>query len=140
MWRWSRKELAAGVTPLGVGVLLAAFAAATCLVALAGDVGLSHAEPSCSQPSPIGSTERAAERVVNLFVQACYPDAVGAWYQLAPRIRNAAGLWEYAGFLYLEARDRPPAAFEFLLELHGDRWLMASFVLVDGNAIPSYPT
>jgi hypothetical protein len=166
MWRWSRKELAAGVTPLTVGVLLVAFAAAACLTVAVGGVARSRAEPSCSQPIPSGSSERAAERVVDLFVrmrgcsaelatpqlkpalvashlalyQSRYPDDVGAWYQLAPRIRNAAGLWEYAGFLYLEARDRPPAAFEFLLELHGDRWLMASFVLVDGNAVPSYPT
>lgn len=166
MWRWWRTDVGAGVASSGVGVLLAAFAGAACLFAILGDVALSRTEASCSQPIPSGSSERAAGRVVDLFVrtrgcraqlaaprlnpalvsprlalyQSRSPDDFGASYQLAPRIRNAAGLWEYAGFLYLVARDRPPAAFTFLLELHGARWLVASFVLVDGNAVPRYPT
>jgi hypothetical protein len=109
---------------------------------------------------PAGSSERAAERVVQRFVRvavvnapsACdtstltlpglahpryptgAPGKVVGWWQLAPRVTNAKGLWEYAGFLWLDAPDAAPAAFEFLLELHGKRWLVSSFAVAPGDS------
>jgi hypothetical protein len=62
------------------------------------------------------------------------PRQVTAWFQLAPQIRNAHGLWEYAGFLHVSAPDAAPAAFQFLLELHGRRWLVSSFEVAPGSA------
>jgi hypothetical protein len=62
------------------------------------------------------------------------PVRVQGWYQLAPRIRNAKGLWEYAVFLWIDAPDAKPAAFELLLELHGDRWLVSSIRRAPGSA------
>jgi hypothetical protein len=148
-----------------------AFLAATCLTALAATVVLfgdsasavrATAHPTdaaCAGRLPVGSGERAAERVVELYVrtavagrQACMatrlslagleparyetarPASVEGWWQLAPRIRNARGLWEYAGFMWLDAADAEPAAFEFLLELHGRRWLVSSFRRAPGSA------
>lgn len=69
-----------------------------------------------------------------------YPDRITAWYQLARRIVNARGRWEYTGFLYLGAPDAPPSAFEFLIELRGNRWLISSFVLVDDDVELRFPT
>jgi hypothetical protein len=69
---------------------------------------------------------------------ARYPTSAGrqveGWYQLAPRIRNARGVWEYAGFLYVHSPSTPSAAFEFLLELRGQRWLVSSFRVAPGSA------
>jgi hypothetical protein len=114
---------------------------------------------ACAGRLPVGTGEQAAERVVQLYVRtalagraACVatrlslpglesaryetarPASVQGWWQLAPRIRNARGLWEYAGFMWLDAEDAEPAAFEFLLELHGRRWLVSSFRRAPGSA------
>jgi hypothetical protein len=119
-------------------------------------------EPRCPSRAYVGTSERAAEAVVEVFVRtavvgsagpkpgACvlpsvavpglvhpryetrYPQRLDGWYQLAPKIRNDRGFWEYAGFLYLSAPDVRPAAFQFLLELHGNRWLVSSFEVAPG--------
>jgi hypothetical protein len=97
-------------------------------------------KPACRAQlvSPALGRELAASRLA--IYPSRYPGEVGGSYQLAPRVRNPAGLWEYAGFLLLQSPDGPPAAFEFLLELHGDRWLMWSVVLVDNTAAYRFPT
>jgi hypothetical protein len=114
---------------------------------------------ACAQRVAVGSSERAAERVVGLYLRkvvvgraACAesrlsvagldptryetsrPASVEGWWQLAPRIKNPRGLWEYAGFMWLDAADAEPAAYEFLLELHGSRWLVSSFERAPGSA------
>jgi hypothetical protein len=119
-------------------------------------------ERACPARAPVGTGERAASAVVELFVRtavvgppesspsACLPPAltvpglvypsyetrfprrIGSWFQLAPKIRNGRGLWEYAGFLYVSAPDARPAAYQFLLELHGRRWLVSSFEVAPG--------
>lgn len=121
-------------------------------------------ERTCPGAPRPGADERAAFAVVEVFLRtavvrppessanACtppaltvpglvppryetrYPRRVGAWFQLAPRIRNDRGLWEYAGFLYVSAPDARPAAYQFLLELHGRRWLVSSFEIAPGGA------
>jgi hypothetical protein len=155
-------------------VTCGAVLAAACLSALLGTVVVfgsaaspGRAEPqhhaaACARRLPVGGSERAAERVVELYLRtvvagrACAesrlsvagldparyettrPASVEGWWQLAPRIRNARGLWEYAGFMWLDAADAEPAAFEFLLELHGRRWLVSSFELAPGSAEVNY--
>jgi hypothetical protein len=127
--------------------------------ASAGRADPQHHDAACARRPPTGSGEHAAERVVELYLRtvvagraACIesrlsvagldparyetsrPASVEGWWQLAPRIRNPRGLWEYAGFMWLDAVDAEPAAFEFLLELHGRRWLVSSFELAPGSA------
>jgi hypothetical protein len=130
-------------------------------------------ERLCPGAAPAGTSERAAEAVVEIFLRtavvrsrdpkpdACvppgvavpglvhpryetrYPRRLEGWYQFAPRIRNERGLWEYAGFLYVDAPDADPAAFRFLLELHGRRWLVSSFEVAPGAvdvAVENIPT
>jgi hypothetical protein len=63
-----------------------------------------------------------------------FPGRLQGWYQLAPKIRNARGLWEYAGFLHVSAPQTAPAAYEFVLELHANRWLVSSFQAAPGAA------
>jgi hypothetical protein len=114
---------------------------------------------ACAPRVAGGTGERAAERVVELYLRtvvagraACAesrlsvtgldparyetrrPASVEGWWQLAPRIRNPRGRWEYAGFMWLDAADAAPAAFEFLLELHGRYWLVSSFERAPGSA------
>jgi hypothetical protein len=159
------------VASLRSHVARGAVLAAACVSALLGTVVVfgsaaspGRAEPehhaaACARRLPVGGSERAAERVVELYLRtvvagraACTesrlsvagleparyettrPASVEGWWQLAPRIRNARGLWEYAGFMWLDAADAEPAAFEFLLELHGRRWLVSSFELAPGSA------
>jgi hypothetical protein len=117
----------------------------------------------CPGSAHVGGSERAANAVVELFLRTAvvspvaqarscrwptltvpglvhpryetrFPRRIAAWFQLAPRIRNARGLWEYAGFLHVSAPDAAPAAFQFLLELHGRRWLVSSFEAAPGSA------
>jgi hypothetical protein len=123
-----------------------------------GSAPASTGEPPC-KPMPAGATERAADRIVERFLRLAVvqgrascdeamgipglehpryatrmPGRVAGWWQLAPRIRNANGLWEYAGFMWIDAPDAPPAAYEFLLELHAERWLVSSFAKAPGSA------
>jgi hypothetical protein len=120
-------------------------------------------ERTCPGAAHIGASERAADAVVELFLRTAvvrparpgrsclpptltvvrlahpryetrFPRRIAAWFQLAPRIKNAGGLWEYAGFLHVASPDAPPAAFQFLLELHGTRWLVSSFEVAPGSA------
>jgi hypothetical protein len=120
-------------------------------------------ERRCPGAAHIGASEPAASRVVELFLRTAvvvpapharscrrptltvpglvhpryetrFPRQIAAWYQLAPRIKNGRGRWEYAGFLHVSAPDAAPAAFEFLLELHGRRWLVSSFEVAPGSA------
>jgi hypothetical protein len=89
-----------------------------------------------------GSSARAACLPRNVTVpglaypsyETRFPKRIEAWFQLAPRIRNARRLWEYAGFLHVSSPDARPAAFQFLLELHGRRWLVSSFEVAPGSA------
>jgi hypothetical protein len=132
------------------------------LVPVADQVARATPRPSspCVRSAAVGSSERAAGAVIEEFLRgvvvrtdrACgsssfgvpgleparyetrFPARAEGWYQLAPRIRNAKGLWEYAGFLWVDAPDAAPAAFEFLLELHGERWLVSSFRTAPGSA------
>jgi hypothetical protein len=117
----------------------------------------------CRQGQSIGATEHAAGVVVETFlrtvvlewepqhVSSCagalavaglvparyatrFPQRAQGWYQLAPRVRNANGRWEYAGFLWVDAADAAPVAFELLLELRGNRWLVSRFRRAPGSA------
>jgi hypothetical protein len=135
---------------------------ASCSLGAAGAAVARAPERACPESRAVGTGERAASAVVERFLRtavvrppesrakACvppalavpglvhptyetrYPRRIGAWFQLAPKIRNDRGLWEYAGFLYVSAPDVRPAAFQFLLELHGRRWLVSSFEVAPG--------
>jgi hypothetical protein len=152
--RWARRA--------GLG----AVALATAVAVVVAFGGPSHAADTQKvagrgcRSLPSGSSERAAERVVERFVRVVVvrsgsscesqtlelpglehpryatqaPGQVVGWWQLAPRITNAKGVWEYAGFMWLDAPDAAPAAFEFLLELHDGRWLVSSFAVAPGGA------
>ena len=144
-----------------VGAVLVATMA---LVAVDADASVEGTpERRCPGAAHVGAGERAANAVVELFLRTAvvrpasqprscrrptltvpglvppryetrFPAQIAAWFQLAPRIRNARGLWEYAGFLHVSSPDAAPAAFEFLLELHGRRWLVSSFEIAPGSA------
>lgn len=141
--RWSESRgLVAAVAVTAVTALLAVMA-----LARSAPLGDFAAHPAASSSAcaraPAGSTERAAEAVVEAFVGCIagaspdttrFPARVEGWYQLAPRVRNARGRWEYAGFVWLDAPDAAPAAFELLLELRGNRWFVSSFSRAPGSA------
>ena len=115
---------------------------------------------ACSRQIPSGGDERAAEQLLELFLRTTilavepgcgaelttgtvavphfrtsHPDRTDGWFQLAPLVRNAAGRLEYAAFLYLQAPDAEPAAFELLLELRG-RWLVSHVGRAPGSPKP----
>lgn len=129
-------------------------------VAGKGAAATTRSSSACVRSGPVGGSESAAGHVIERFLRAAVvrvstacggsalavpgltptkyetrlPQRVEGWYQLAPRVRNARGLWEYAGFLWVDAPDAQPAAFEFLLELHSNRWLVSGFRRAPGSA------
>jgi hypothetical protein len=140
-------------------------AALVCVVSLAlvAEAAAGPPERRCPGTAHLGTSERAANAVVERFLRTAllprppaqrscrpptltvpglvhpryetrFPAQITAWFQLAPKVRNPRGLWEYAGFLHVSAPDAAPAAFEFLLELHGRRWLVSSFEVAPGSA------
>lgn len=126
-----------------VVLALVAVAVAALVVAVATPRGAA----ACGRDLPAGGSEAAAERIAEACARAAYeterPDELGGWLQLAPLIRNDRGYWEYAAFVWLDAPDAAPAAYELLLELRGDRWLVAVLRRAPGSAavVPAnFPT
>jgi hypothetical protein len=155
-------RFAATLSATSLAALLATVGLFWAPAAVEGEVAGATTRPSshCARRGPAGASERAAGVVIERFLHTTVvgipggcgsstlavaglaparyetrlPQRVDGWYQLAPRVRNAKGLWEYAGFLWVDAPDADAAAFEFLLELHGNRWLVSSFVAAPGSA------
>jgi hypothetical protein len=155
-------RFAATIGATGIAALLATVGVFWATPAVESHAAAASTRPalSCARHGHVGTSERAAGVVIQRFLRTTVvraagecepstlavaglesarydtrlPERVDGWYQLAPRVRNAEGLWEYAGFLWVDAPDADPAAFEFLLELHGKRWLVSSFRRAPGSA------
>ncbi len=79
--------------------------------------GGSVPERRCPGSAHVGTSERAANVVVGRFLRTAVVRPA-----LAPRS------------CVVSASDARPAAFQFLLELHGTRWLVSSFEVAPGSA------
>ncbi len=111
---------------------------AVTFAALVGAAAMRSRAADCGADLPAGGSEAAAQRIAEACARAAYeterPDELDGWLQLAPLIRNDHGYLEYATFVWLDAPDTAPAAYELLLELRGDRWVVSVLRRAPGSA------